>query len=235
IASTVQKIGEKIGVNVTVASQPGSDRDLLPSLRRLASASPPIDALYVFGSGPFGNIAMNQAELAGIEVPIFYTGGNIIPALVKNLSPEAAARVFFTTARGGVAVDTLPADDPYVDSIGKFAKAFEAKYGEGVTFPATVGYDMAHTVIDAIRNVGTDRDAIATYITEKQRISGVQGVEFERVSGEGYGIHPNELIIATIKDGGFAFKAYLSDSLENVGLTKDVLDQLMRDEQILPN
>jgi branched-chain amino acid transport system substrate-binding protein len=234
IAATARKVGEKIGVQFISEAQPASDRDLLPALRKLASASPAIEALYVFGSGPFANIAMNQAELAGLNVPIFYTGGNVIPSLVADLSPQVAAKVFFTNARGGVVGDTLPDSDPYKKKIQAFSAAYKAKFGDDATLPAAVGYDMAGTIVDAIRAVGTDRTAIAEYIRGKQHFAGVQGVEFARTKkGNGYGVNPDQLIIATIKDGKFAFAGYLKDSLEKVGLTPAVIEQLMKEESIL--
>jgi branched-chain amino acid transport system substrate-binding protein len=174
LAATAKKVGEKIGVQVISEAQPASDRDLLPSLRKLASASPAIEALYVFGSGPFANIAMNQAELAGLNVPILYTGGNVIPSLVSELSPAVAAKVFFTNARGGVGSDTLPDNDAYKKKIQAFQAAYKAKFGDDATLPAAVGYDMAGTIVDAIRTVGTDRTAIAEYIRGKQHFAGVQ-------------------------------------------------------------
>src|SRR5207247_475288 len=65
-----------VGIEVAkVVAQPATDRDLLPSLRELAGLSPKIDAVAVYGSGPFGTIAVNQTELAGLDVPIAYAGG----------------------------------------------------------------------------------------------------------------------------------------------------------------
>ena len=65
IAKTVGNMAAAFGMDlVDVASQPASDRDLLPSLRKLATLEPKIDALYVFGSGPFANIAMNQVGIS---------------------------------------------------------------------------------------------------------------------------------------------------------------------------
>ena len=111
IGKTVSTMASAFGMEVVeIASQPASDRDLLPSLRKLASVEPKIDALYVFGSGPFANIAMNQSELAGINVPIAYNGGNVIPDLVKDLSPETAKRTFLAAPRSTVWSTVLAAD-----------------------------------------------------------------------------------------------------------------------------
>jgi branched-chain amino acid transport system substrate-binding protein len=229
MAKTAKAVAALFGVDVTiVAAQPASDRDLLPSLRKLAAHKPAIEALYVFGSGPFANIAMNQAELAGITVPIAYSGGNVIPELVKEISPATAKRIVMTTARGAVG-KTLPKDDRFAAVVGKFQSEFEARYGEAPTLPAAVGYDMALTIVDAIKAVGTDREKVRDYIRTKQKLVGAQGVEFNRTAADGYGSNPAELVVATISNGQFVFAGYVKDSLDRLGVSQDKLRATMRE------
>jgi branched-chain amino acid transport system substrate-binding protein len=214
MARNVKAIAALFGVDVVaVEAQPASDRDLLPSLRKLASRTPAIEALYVFGSGPFANIAMNQAELAGIRVPIAYNGGNVLPELVKEISPATAARVFVTTARASVA-KTLPKDDPHSQVVQKFYNDFKTKYKQDSTLPSAVGYDMALTLVDAIRNVGPDREKVRDFIRTKQRFVGAQGIEFARTPADGYGTNPADLVVAGIKDGEFIFAGYVKATLD---------------------
>ena len=175
ILTTADTIGQKIaeefasaaklaGIEVArVVSQPVSDRDLLPSLRQLASLNPKIDAIALYGSGPFGTIAANQTELAGFYVPIAYVGGNIIPELIKDIGPFAGRRFFIASARVATP-DTLPKSDPYWDRIQKFVASYAVKYNEQPAYPAAVGYDMALTVIDALKAVGPDSEKIRDHI-----------------------------------------------------------------------
>jgi branched-chain amino acid transport system substrate-binding protein len=233
IAGAVKTLSSAFGMElVQVASQPASDRDLLPSLTKLASAEPKIDALYVFGSGPFANIAMNQSELAGINVPIAYNGGNIIPSLVKDLSAETAKRTFLTAARSTV-WSTLPGADRNDPVVGKFLADYQAKYGEAPALPAAVGYDMALAVIDGLKAVGPDREKLRDYIHTKQRIRGAQGVEFARTAAYGYGIDPSELAVASVSDGQFVFAGYLKDSLARIGFSHDEMMAKMRELKLI--
>jgi branched-chain amino acid transport system substrate-binding protein len=217
---------------VDVASQPASDRDLLPSLRKLATLQPKIDVLYVFGSGPFANIAMNQSELAGINVPIAYNGGNVIPELIKDLSPDTAKRTFLAVARSTV-WSTLPASERQDTTIANFLNDYHAKFGEDPTLPAAVGYDMALPIVDALKNVGMDREKLTEYIHDKQKISGAQGIEFKRTWADGYGSDPAELAVASVSDGQFVFRGFLKDSLKNIGFTKDDMLNKMRELKII--
>lgn len=233
IASTVKTMAAAFGMEVVeVASQPASDRDLLPSLSKLASVEPKIEALYVFGSGPFANIAMNQSELAGINVPIAYNGGNVIPDLVKDLSPETTKRTFLAAARSTV-WSTLPAADKKNPIIEKFLADYQAKYNEQPTLPAAVGYDMALTIVDALKTVGPDREKLCDYIRTRQKVAGAQGVEFARSAAYGYGSDPSELVVASVENGNFVFKGYLKDSLARIGFSKEAMTAKMRELKLI--
>ena len=233
VASTVKTMASAFDMEVVdVASQPASDRDLLPSLSKLASVEPKLDALYVFGSGPFANIAMNQSELAGINVPIAYNGGNVIPDLVKDLSVDTAKRTFLAAARSTV-WPTLPASDRKDPIIEKFLADYQAKYNEVPTLPAAVGYDMALTIVDALKVVGPDREKLREYIHTKQKIAGAQGVEFARTAAYGYGSDPSELAVASVENGQFVFRGYLKDSLARIGFSKDAMLARMRELKLI--
>lgn len=233
IAKTVTTMASAFGMNVVdVESQPASDRDLLPSLSKLAAVEPKIDALYVFGSGPFANIAMNQSELAGINVPIAYNGGNVIPELIKDLSPETGKRTFLAAARSTV-WSTVPAVDKHDPLIDKFIADYTAKYNEPPALPAAVGYDMAMTIVDGLKAVGPDREKLRDYVESKQRFEGAQGLEFARTPAYGYGTDPSELAVASIENGQFVFRGFLKDSLKNIGFTKEQMTAKMRELKLI--
>ena len=245
ILTTADTIGQKIaeefasaaklaGIEVArVVSQPVSDRDLLPSLRQLASLNPKIDAIALYGSGPFGTIAANQTELAGFFVPIAYVGGNIIPELIKDIGPFAGRRFFIASARVATP-DTLPKSDPYWDRIQKFVASYSAKYNEQPAYPAAVGYDMALTVIDALKAVGPDSEKIRDHIVNGQKgLVGVQGMTFNRTPQDGYGTNPMDNIVATIERGKFVFKGYMIESFRKLGISDEMVRRLMREQNVL--
>jgi branched-chain amino acid transport system substrate-binding protein len=223
-----------VGIEVAkIVSQPASDRDLLPSLRELANLSPKIDGVAVYGSGPFGTIAVNQTALAGLDVPIAYAGGNIIPELIKNVGADTGKRFYIATARATV-LRSLPKTDPYSGRIEKFAAAYMAKYKEQPALPAAVGYDMAASAIDALKAVGPDPEKIRDYVTSKQKnFAGVQGVSFNRTPHDGYGVDPRDNVVATIEGGKFVFKAYLPQSFKNLGIKDDAFLALMHKHKML--
>jgi branched-chain amino acid transport system substrate-binding protein len=245
IITTADTIGQKtadeyagaaklVGMEVAkIVSQPASDRDLLPSLRDLAGLSPRIDAVAVYGSGPFGTIAVNQTELAGLDVPIAYAGGNIIPELIKDVGPDIGKRFYTATVRAGVAA-SLPKEDPFFQTVQKFASDYSAKYNEQPTVPAAVGYDMAATAIDALKAVGPDAEKVRDYVTSRQKdFVGVQGVRFNRTPQDGYGVDPRDTVVASIQGGRFVFKDYTLSSYKTLGIKDEVFTALMREHKLL--
>jgi len=225
VETEVGSLGKIFGTELVKAvAQPSTDTDLLPSLRELASVKPPIEGMIVFGSGPFGNIAINQTELAGLKVPIGYLGGNVVPQLIKDVGP-AASRVFLVSTRLAV-LPTLPAGDPFAATLKQFDQDYQAAYHEPVSMPSGVGYDMALPIVEAIKAVGTDRKKIRDAVWETQDLTGRQGVKFHRRPGDGVGVDVTDTVIATIKDGQFAFVDYMN----KVTIDKAAVTALMREE-----
>ena len=92
---------------------------------------------------------------------------------------------------------------------------------------------MALPIVDALKNVGTDREKLTEYIHDKQKISGAQGIEFKRTWADGYGSDPAELAVASVSDGQFVFRGFLKDSLKNIGFSKDDMLNKMRELKII--
>jgi len=215
----VRAVGKLVGIEVVqTASQPASDRDLLPSLRQLAASKPPLEGLMVFGSGPFGNIAVNQTELAGLNVPVAYIGGNVIPELIKDVGPATGKRTYLATGRLAVP-DSLPKDDPFYETIQQFIKDYKALHGEMPAMPSGVGYDMAMPIVEALKAVGPDSQKIRDHIRTQQRnLIGRQGTRFSRSPEDGYGTDPRDTVVVTIEAGKFVFKGYLKESFDRLGI-----------------
>jgi branched-chain amino acid transport system substrate-binding protein len=215
---------------IKTAAQPAADRDLLPSLRDIAGAKP--GAAFVIGSGPFGTIAFSQAELAGLTGPIGYAGGNVVPELIKDMGPEATKNFHMVTARL-TAVDTLPASDPYAADLKKFAQEYQTANNEPAALPTGVGYDMARTVVDAIKAVGPDRTKIRDYVLGQQSFVGVQGTKFQRTPGNIWGVDPSDMIVVGIENGKFVFKDYLKPSFDALDITPEKITAQLRSARII--
>lgn len=234
VASEISGIAKLVGIEMAqVVSQPATDRDLLPSLRKLATLSPKIDAMMVFGSGPFGNIAVNQTEMAGLNVPIGYVGGNVIPELIKDVGPDTGKRTYLVTQRV-TAAGSMPKDDPYYAVVTKFVTDYQARYNEPATLPTAVGYDMAMTVVDALKAVGPDPEKIRDHVYNNQKgMIGAQGVTFNRTPAYAYGTDPMDNTVVNIEGGKFVFKSYLKDSFKRLGVSDEAIRNQMKEFKLI--
>jgi len=226
----VRAVGKLVGIEVVqTVAQPASDRDLLPSLRQLAAIKPPLEGLMVYGSGPFGNIAVNQTELAGLNVPVGYIGGNVIPELIKDIGPNVGKRLYIATSRLAVP-DTLPKNDPFYDVIQQFVKDYRALHNEAPAMPSGVGYDMALPIIEALKAVGPDPEKIRNHIrTQQKGLMGRQGVRFSRTPQDGYGTDARDTVVVNVEGGKFVFRAYLKESFDRLKISDAALQAQLRE------
>lgn len=227
----VRGVGKLVGIEVVqTVAQPASDRDLLPSLRQLAAIKPPLEGLMVWGSGPFGNIAVNQTELAGLNVPVGYIGGNVIPELIKDVGPNIGKRLYIATSRLAVP-DTLPKNDPFYDVIQQFVKDYRALHNnEAPAMPSGVGYDMALPIIEALKAVGPDPEKIRNHIrTQQKGLMGRQGVRFSRTLHDGYGTDARDTVVVNVENGKFVFRAYLKESFDRLKISDPALQAQLRE------
>ncbi len=231
----LRSISKLVGIEVVMTvAQPMSDRDLLPSLRQLAAAKPPIDALIVWGSGPYGNIGLNQSELAGLNIPMGYLGGNVVPELIKDIGPSAARRTYIATGRLAV-IDTLPKNDPFHDVLQQFVKDYRAlNNNEFPAMPSGVGYDMALPIVEALKAVGPDPGRIRDHIrTQQKNLLGRQGTRFSRTPEDGYGSDPLDTVVANIEGGKFVFRGYTRESFDRLKIKDADLQAEMRANNFL--
>jgi branched-chain amino acid transport system substrate-binding protein len=117
--------------------------------------------------------------------------------------------------------------------VKKFAQEYQAANNEPAALPTGVGYDMARTVVDAIKAVGPDRAKIRDYVMNQQSFVGVQGAKFQRSPGNIWGVDPSDMIVVGIENGKFVFKDYLKPSLDALNITSDKITAQLQAAKII--
>lgn len=170
---TADPFGEKVIKNLeTLASKFGmtlvgvqlatvTSVDVTPQMAVLKKENP--DALVVLGSGPFGNMAMNNAFQVGMDIPINFLGANIIPAFLQGLGTGAGKNMRVALHKA-VAYYDLDETDWAKVSITSFANAYKAKYGEEINFASGVAYDGGKMIVEALKVAGPDPQGIKKYM-----------------------------------------------------------------------
>jgi len=141
-------------------------------LARIKAARP--DILLAFATGsPFPTM-MRAINDAGLDVPVYTSGGNLIPGLLKQFTPILPKNLFFNGSRGLI---------PDPTAAGRMKKPqddyFAALKKEGVPSDYSLlgVWDPGMIVVDALRKVGPDASAaqIHEYLTHLKGWVGIQG------------------------------------------------------------
>ena len=158
----IRQLGSKLGIMlVGVQMAPVTSTDVTPQMAVLKENKP--DALIVLGSGPFGNMAMNNAFQVGMDIPTNFIGANIIPAYMEGLGAGAGKNMRASFHKAAVYYD-LDEKDAARPSITAFANAYKAKYGEEINWASGCGYDGGRMIIDALAAAGPDPQGIKKYL-----------------------------------------------------------------------
>ncbi|MGQ9706256.1 MAG: ABC transporter substrate-binding protein [bacterium] len=166
-------------------------QEFTPQLTNIKKENPDI----IFISGLYTQAAMicSQARRLGITTPFIGGDGLMSSDLIKI---------------GGDAVEGILITCPFIPEMAgeagaDFVKAFRAKYGEDPDAWAALTYDAIGIIIEAIKNVGTDRVKIRDYLaqmtTKERGYNGVTGITVFDENGDC--VKP--LFVATVKDGKF--------------------------------
>jgi branched-chain amino acid transport system substrate-binding protein len=166
-------------------------QEFTPQLTNIKKENPDI----IFISGLYTQAAMicSQARRLGMTTPFMGGDGLMSSDLIKI---------------GGDAVEGILITCPFIPEMAgeagaDFVKAFRAKYGEDPDAWAALTYDAVGIILQAIKNVDTDREKIREYMsqmtTKEKGYSGVTGVTVFDENGDC--IKP--LFVATVKDGKF--------------------------------
>ena len=118
-------------------------------------------------------VAKNMRQL-GMEIPLFQSHGfgNVKYAQTAG---EAGEGIIFPCGRL-LAVDTLLVGHPQKEVLTRYKEEYEAKYNEDVSTFGGHAWDALYLVIEALEEVGADREKIRDYIENKKGFVGTGGV-----------------------------------------------------------
>lgn len=173
-----------------------NDTSMTSQLTNIKKAAP--EAVICWSIPPAASVFTDNYRQMGITVPLLHSSG-IANKTFLDLAGPAAEGVVFPVGRLLVA-EQLPDSDPQKTTLVEYAKAFEAKYGEGSR--STFGghaWDAVKIVAQALTKVGPDPAKLRDEI-EKSSLTGVSSV-FNFTPEDHGGITKDALILVEVKDG----------------------------------
>jgi len=144
-------------------------------------------------------VAKNLRQL-GVEIPLFQSHGfgNVKYAQTAG---EAGEGIIFPCGRL-LAVDSLLEGHPQKEVLTRYKEEYEAKYNEDVSTFGGHAWDALYLVIEALEEVGPDREKIRDYIENKKGFVGTGGV-FNFSPEDHSGLDKYAFEMLTVKDEKF--------------------------------
>ncbi|KAB2330477.1 ABC transporter substrate-binding protein [Cytobacillus depressus] len=178
----------------------GSDTSVIPQLSKIKLKKP--DAIVVWTRPPSGSVVSKDFKQLGFNIPLVHSYGMANQAYLDQAGAIANGNLL---ASGKILIsENLPDSDPQKKIIEDFIKDHKEKLGYPPTNFSGYSYDGIMLGIEAIKNVGTDRNAIRDYIENNIKdFVGITGV-FNITPEDHSGLSLDSIVMIEVKDGNWA-------------------------------
>lgn len=201
-ARWMEKLAPQYGIEIIARESFGNrDTDMTAQLTKVKNASP--QAILAWTIGPAGSIiAKNKAQL-GIDLPLFQCHGLPDPKYIELAGKASEGDRMPSTKL--MVVDELDDNDPQKAVIKEFIRLYVEK-GYDKQFPINThsGYawDAIMMVANAIKKVGTEKEALRKEIEGTKDYIGISGIY--NISPEDHnGLGVDSMVIVEVKNGTF--------------------------------
>lgn len=201
-ARWIEKLAPEYGIEIVSRESFGTrDTDMTAQLTKVKNTNP--QAIVAWTIGPAGSIiAKNKVQL-GIDLPLFQCHGLPDPKYVE-LAGKASEGDRMPATKLMVATE-LPDADPQKPVIEEFVKLYTEK-GYDKQFPINThsGYawDAIMIVADAMKKVGTEKEALRAEIEATKNYVGISGV-YNITPEDHNGLGVDSMVMVQVKDGKF--------------------------------
>lgn len=158
---------------VAVESHGEDDKDLAPQLLSLKDAG--AEAVIVASHPPTHVIAMRQRKQLGLDFDMVLSNSAILPTTLELVSPSVTDGLYGT-------VDSVPSEER---AAREWAARYEREFDLPADYSAAEYYDGVMLLADAIREVGTDPEAINEHLASLDAHEGIGNVYDFTESGDG--------------------------------------------------
>lgn len=193
------KIGAPSGISVVAVESFAPDAtDFTAQMVNIRNAN--ADAVVIWGIPPAAGLAQKAYAQLAVGKPVYQSHG-IGNQVFLDTAAESADGLVAPLGRLVVAAQ-LPADDPQKKVITDFVDAYRAKYSAAPSTFAGHAYDGFQLAVDALRNAGTEPDAIRQHLEGITDFVGVSGT-FTMSPDDHSGLTAEDLVLVTVAGGKF--------------------------------
>ena len=148
-----------------------TDISVAAQMSRIKATAPDVLLTFTVGT-PFGTLLRGVHD-AGLDVPVYGSGGNFTYAQMQQYASFLPKELFLNGSRG-ITPDATATGAIKRAQDGYFAAL--ARAGLRSEFPTSIPWDPMNIVLEAMRRVGPDADAQQLW-TAIQNIKGYTGIE----------------------------------------------------------
>lgn len=175
-----------------------ADSDMTAQLTKIKGTD--AQALINWSIGPPQVIVTKNVRQLGITIPFYQSHGWGSTMNIEQAG-KAAEGVLSPLGRLIVA-DRLPDDNPQKAVLVKYKNDYETKFGKEVSTFGGHAYDALHLIIEALKEVGPDRNGIRNYLENRKNFIGTGGV-FNFSPTDHYGLTKDAFEMIQVKNGRF--------------------------------
>jgi branched-chain amino acid transport system substrate-binding protein len=197
VAEMFDEIGAEQGIAVVATEKFAPDAtDFTAQMVNLRNAG--ADVNVIWGIPPAAGLAQRAYDQLGIETPVMQSHG-IGNQVFLDTAGDAAEGMVAPLGRLVVA-EQLPDDDPQKEIITTFIDDYTAEFGAGPSTFSGHAYDAWQLAVDALREEGTDPQAIRDHLESVTDFTGISGV-FTMTPEDHAGLSKEALALVTVENG----------------------------------
>jgi branched-chain amino acid transport system substrate-binding protein len=198
----MDKLAPEYGIEIIARESFGTrDTDMTAQLTKVKNAGP--QAIVVWTIGPAGSIVAKNKVQLGIDLPLFQCHGLPDPKYIELAGAASEGDRMPSTKL--MIVNELPDSDPQKAVIQEFVKLYTDK-GYDKQFPINThsGYawDAIMMVANAMKKVGTDKEALRNEIEATKNYIGISGT-YNITLEDHNGLDVDSMVMVQVKDGKF--------------------------------
>lgn len=194
-------VSEEYDMEIAVRERHDPDAlDVTPQLNKLKAANP--DVLYAYAVTEPASIVVRQAQQVGLEVPInvsHINASQVFLDLVEDVPNE-------TVYVAGIRIytwESLPDNSPQKKLFENFTTTYSEKFPDReAEYIEAIGGDVVSIAAAALRNAGSDREAIREYLSKgNQDITGMITPSYNFTEKDRLGYTDEGLVVLTNRNG----------------------------------
>ncbi|GAB3350444.1 ABC transporter substrate-binding protein [Modestobacter lapidis] len=191
------EVGAEAGISVVAVERFAPDAtDFTAQMVNLRDAG--ADVNVIWGIPPAAGLAQRAYAQLGLTTPVMQSHG-IGNQVFLDTAGESANGLVAPLGRLVVA-EQLPEDDPQQEVITAFVEDYTAEYGEEPSTFAGHAYDGWHLAVDALREAGTDPQALRDELEGVEDFVGISGI-FTMTPEDHSGLAKDALVLVTVENG----------------------------------